>query len=694
MKRLLPSIVCFLLFVASSWHAGAAPALEPKLLAEFARDGLPDARGAKWVRAVGAWGSRDGFLPGDPTGNAWLVREAPDGTVELIVNQTRLVRARRVESKNWELLPPGMTPREVEIRPANLQVDIARIAKGLEELDDRTDHSKRVARITTPPFTLLFLAHLQRRGDVPAVRRLLPKVLALSGKLPVDGAVALLADARLLEVDTEWAKKGDARAYAARLDALVTRFPTSWAERPYVTKLAELVRAQKQPTAPARNPREAAALVLYALRPQHLAQLPVGINWLVPAEDTVEHSTDYAAIGLDSYGDPPPTRNGPPWVEVENDGNPADARQQNPDRSFVPIRAFFLRHGPSAAALADLLDDHRVLRVLSEGRPWFMGEMAELLLRGLAPGKREFHGLPPKAADLRDWARSLATMNDEQVAAAYLRSGSRAIDVLSYAAGHPTPENLILSRRAFLDAESWRAWFPAEGWPEPLRRFVKALGPDRDAFAEELLALVASDAFSSDERMAEIKVVLHPPALDGLLTQMGAADREQATKLMRTVILVLGPRFDEETEARILQAAASAPSADGKGALLAFFNPEGWRGEHRFDLPGLQFRGFTFPQPAAQRALATLLQDQTPLPQFDDWFNETPTVAEVVIDGILSTRGGPSDPTMSQRQELRRRRPAAAADWQRAMAEAITSGQPIPPFPKIGRTQKRQGTKQ
>ena len=141
---------------------------------------------------------------------------------------------------------------------------------------------------------------------------------------------------------------------------------------------------------------------------------------------------------------------------------------------------------------------------------------------------------------------------------------------------------------------------------------MKALGPDREAFAKELLALASSDTFIGNA--AEIEVILHPPPLDGLLTQLGAADGEAATKLMRTLLLVLGPRFDDATEARILQAAAGARPADGKAGLLAFFNPAQWLGEHRFDLyPLLHERGLTFSQPAAQRALATLLQDRTPL---------------------------------------------------------------------------------
>ena len=82
-----------------------------------------------------------------------------------------------------------------------------------------------------------------------------------------------------------------------------------------MTKLAKLVRTQKMPAAPARTPREAAALTLFALRPEHLAQLPVGMNWLIPATKTVFHTTDYDAIGLHWFGDPPPSINGVPWIE-------------------------------------------------------------------------------------------------------------------------------------------------------------------------------------------------------------------------------------------------------------------------------------------------------------------------------------------------------------------------------------------
>src|SRR4051812_40901974 len=92
--------------------AGVAnpPASALRSLSEF---GLPDARGAKWVRMEGYGSfSSDDELPSTTDGrglrgNAWLVREEK-GRLTLIVNQTRVVHVRQAkEEPSGEEAPEG-----------------------------------------------------------------------------------------------------------------------------------------------------------------------------------------------------------------------------------------------------------------------------------------------------------------------------------------------------------------------------------------------------------------------------------------------------------------------------------------------------------------------------------------------------------------------------------------------------------
>src|SRR5688500_5728066 len=92
--------------IAAGWmprhgNAQERPRGQPALEGLF-QLGLPDTRGAKWVMAhvMNMPIQFETILPreqGNLRGNAWMLREEPDGTMELIVNQSQRVRVVRFD---------------------------------------------------------------------------------------------------------------------------------------------------------------------------------------------------------------------------------------------------------------------------------------------------------------------------------------------------------------------------------------------------------------------------------------------------------------------------------------------------------------------------------------------------------------------------------------------------------------------
>src|SRR6266550_666105 len=148
----------------------------------FFQLGLPDSRGAKWVRA-------NSNAPGDDalpqtggenfTGNAWLVREERDGTVELIVGQAERIRARSMQRDSPQRTPRVRTQAllEVQIEPANLEKDIELLTSILTSHDEANaeespgnDYRQR-EKVRGASGALLFLAHLHQQGRRDVARK-------------------------------------------------------------------------------------------------------------------------------------------------------------------------------------------------------------------------------------------------------------------------------------------------------------------------------------------------------------------------------------------------------------------------------------------------------------------------------------------------------------------------------------------
>ena len=695
----------------------------------FFQLGLPETRGAKWVTAHG---------PGVPmnfamqqgrgaqlSGNAWLVREEPDGTVELVVEQSRRVRLQRGD-RTARLAGKSSLPR-VHITPAELDKDVDKFAASYSNkpsVEDGTeshgDDYRHEAAQRAHGSSLLFLAHLHRQGRTDFAAKLLPQVLvhAPSPDTILDQAISMLADGRLADASGDWVTRGDAAAFAKAIEQLTTAFSRGWKSREAALLLLERVRAPQ----PARGAEDAAAkkaaALLLALRSEQLRELPRGRNWLLPGTAGGASSSALAMAmmsGLDDLAVAPELAADEPLP---------------PAASATPLSAFFAESRRAAAALAHLLDDHRLLRVVrtSSGfnrnfhfgqpsreevlksayealpRPYELGEIAASLLQPLLPDEvlNFTHQRELDPARVLAWIESIAKLTDEQLAWDYLRRAQNPHDTgflgaLSYLVEHGNPETLKKLEEVFADPAAWSG--NADDTIVPLLTgYVKRLGSGAEAFGGKLKEAVKAaiedeqreegslpESFSAERkkqaaqeaaaRLKQIDQILKPRGLSELLAEIVAGDGEEAEALLGTLAPAVAQTPWPEAEAQLFQAAAKAKEPAMKHQLLTLIAQQARTAKSAS--PGALTA-------ATAEALGTLLADDASADaeETEDDVSEGEsgqTVAQRAASAFLWRRLSPAE--QQAWQQLAQEAPQIANEWSKARARAVAKGEPPTPLP-------------
>ena len=737
-----PRIVAVVLLAAGVWFdpAGARaqelPAKEQaQALGSFLKLGLPDARGGKWVKARLADGhSGDGLLlPGGDeagySGNAWLVREEKNGTVELIMDHTRRVRAQRVKGEDEEETA-GALPA-VQIQPADLDADLQKLAAALKPSGAKNRNSVRVgddyidsdeAPAAMAAGALLFCAQLQQQGRGAQVATLLPAVLAFA-PAPADAldfALSLLADDRLRQLTDAFLEKRDGAAYAQGIEKLAGDFPRGWRKRAAALFLARRVREQKPaPEADDAGAKKAAVLLL-ALKSDQLQALPMNSNWLIPADGPAQDGSSGRRY------------RGRRMVVEDSEGAPPGG----------PAAAFFAERRTAFAAVARLLDDQRFvalrrgevsgsgssyissdakpaerLRQQYNGldRPVELREIAWALVSQILPDRLRSEiddHETGRAEKVLAWFQTVAALSDDALAWTALRQSDSASDsdfgtALTFLVTKGNADSQKLLQEVFLDPAVW-----SRGSDEmlgQLETYVGKLGPAGAAFGEKLRPIVAaaikarnaeqrenlaSYQASEDQRkmMAEqLKMlerqaagelkkfdqIFKPQGLPEMLAELAAADKESSMEIWETLQGELGKVPWPQAEALLFQTAPKAREPAVRTGILTLLLQRGMGGGDGKKPAAIA------PDAPTRAALETLLADATPLPEPIQWAPAAETVADFTALAFVLPRLPETDST--RWQEFMGKLPEFAIGWLKTHARALAAGQPAPPMPDAQR---------
>ncbi|MCF7733966.1 MAG: hypothetical protein K9N23_19925 [Akkermansiaceae bacterium] len=722
---LLRTLFVVMLACASPLYGKEDPGIE-KDLERFFELGLPDVKGAQWVKVE--CHDQEPVIPGTVasnvndnfSGNGWLLSERK-GRVEVLQSQGQLIRARRYRAGSrspdeWD------TTKEAVVRPADLDHDIKVFPKALEETARSHNPGTPQQRDHLVAAALLFLAELQRHGHAEFARLTLPEVLALapSREKAFAAAWALVGEGRLGVIVGDWMNGGKTVATADALDALVAKFPEGWADREAVRLLATRMRRQEEaPLAGEPDAKEAAEFLMKLTVPQ-IEGLRFG-NWLIPQRDEQQR---YVPGGGFCGSSPFATAGG---------------RETTDDA----IAAFLAKRRETAAALVKLLDDRRFLRFAirlpnergsgnfshdgsEQGattgyrydqlrRPGELGELAWRFLQPLLPENVRWpvETNPEDRAKLvAEWIGKVMTMNDEELAWFYLRASRnpeaigfdngpcffRTLDFLTETGG---PETLSKIGEVLLDAGAWDDLSFGELLVR-VEEYLKRV-PGDDAFADKLRAAVKSGLDAHEKRMGtsmgewERKhlpgirsaqagllehALRHPGKLVEKFTAIAAMDKNEREHALRFIEAGLAKWPPAEVKAAVFQAVAAADSPEARRDLVRFlldsYEPKGnWGSDGGWyeavpPLPG---------DTATRAAMFALLHDESPF-QDDSLADGRSTVADFTANAIfaLGTGGGRRSrweaATGCQARHLTTR-------WIRAqaMAMAMAAGDPPPPLP-------------
>jgi hypothetical protein len=690
---------------------GGRPGLE-----EFFQLGLPDTRGAKWVMVYvdGLW--EHPMLPNDRggrMGNAWLLREEPDGIVELVVNQSRRIRAQRRDVARSFDGRPGRSAGlpMVHLLPADLEKDMARLAEGVAKIsgavgdEDFLSGSRQVQAALGAGQALLFLAHLQRQGHEEFVGGTLPGVLALapSPEMTLDAAVSALANGRLARLTDDWIARGDAPAFAKGVEALVGEFSRGWKQRDAAVLLAQ--RARQPAVSPhAGEPAVAkAAAFLLGLPPDALS---LGIhrgNWLLPTN-------------------PDPNREA---AELGDSGF-ASADAAVPD----PLAPLLAGRRATAAVLARLLDDHRLMRARGGSkrsflwrsidaspeerlkefydelpRPLEVGEMAATLLEPVLPDSLRNISEGSRTAQTLAWLREIEELSDDQLAWDNLRRvGGTQEDhfrtSLAWLVRWGSDASIEQLREVFLDPAVWQYGSGGEAFtllPQYLERmdgdttafrdklrvvFKKAIEQARrenyrhDPMGEEVEKAVAVEMAGELKRFDQI---LSPRGLAELLGEIAASgEMEEAQALFHPVVQMLAKAPRTEAEAQIFLAAAQAKLPWVKRKLLMLTMQMGQSHPAREEAERAAVPAASI-DPATRTALMALLDDETSGTDDEFGMGASQTVAEAAAMALVWPRLSPPESTAWS--EIFKTLPELGTAALKRHARALASGQPPPARP-------------
>ena len=728
-----PRLTAVALLAAGAWlgTAGAraqdaAPAEQTQALAIFLKLGLPDARGAKWVQAQLADGDGGGILlPGGGearySGNAWLVREEKNGTVELIVGHTRRVRARRV--KGEEDASAGKLPA-VQIQDADLEADLQKLAVALKPGGKASRSSISVggeylsgeeARPAMAAGALLLCAHLQQQGRTAQAAALLREALAFApdSAAALDSAVSMIAEGRLRQLTDEFLEKRDAAGYAQAIEKLAGEFPRGWAKRDAALFLAQRAREQKPaPGADEAGAKKAAGLLL-ALKRDQLQSLPLNSNWLIAADGEA------------------------PGGRARRSYRGRRMTPDSPDATAPagPAAAFFAERRTAFAAVARLLDDHRLVALrradLSlSSSSYFSSEMSRAhLLRREYDGLdrplelREFawalvaqiipSRLRSEADDLESgraekvlaWFQTVVALSGDELAWSALRLCDGANDsdfrpALGFLVKQGNAASQKLLQEVFLDPAVWSGGSGDEMLGQ-LEAYAAKLGPAAAAFGEKLRPVVAAtlqaqaaeqmasygERMSAEQRQqfekqaaGELKKfdqIFKPQGLAEMLAELAGTDKEGSMEIWQTLQGQLAKIPWPQAEAQLFQTAPKAKDPAVRSGILSLIM------QHEGREDGGKKPAPTAPDAATRAALETLLADATPLPEPIPWAAAAESLGDLtalafVLPRLAESESGPW-------QEFMQKLPEFTIGWLKSRARALAAGQPAPPMPDARR---------
>ena len=729
------ALVAVMLACASSVIGKEKPGLEREL-DRFFELGLPDVKGAKWVKVESH--DEEPVIPGTLasnindafSGNGWLLSERK-GRVEVLQSQGQVIRAQRYREGSrspdeWD------TTKEAVLHQADLGRDMKVFSKALQESARSNNQEIPQQREHLVGSALLFLAELQRHGHTDFVRRTLPEVLALapSRENAFAAARALVGQGRLDVIVSDWLQGGQIAAAADALDAMVAEFPEDWADREAVRLLAARMRRQEAAPLAGEPDAKQAAEFLMKLTESQIDGFPFG-NWLIPHQDEQERYVS----GNAGFCSNPFTKAG---------------GKQTDDA----LAAFLAKRRETAAALVKLLDDRRFLRPAirrptndrgsghfshdgsEQGagtgyhydelkRPGELGELAWRMLTPIIPEsvREPVESNPGERAKLvSDWIGKVMAMNDEELAWFYLHAERRKdipgfyrqdtfLRALDYLTEHGGPETLAKVSEVLLDAGAWDD-LSFGGMLVRVEEFLKR-SPGDAAFADKLRTAVKTgldaheksmgnamgewerkhlpDTRSAWAKMLEL-VLRHPGGLLEKFTAIAAMEKDVRGCALRAIEAGLAKWPPAEVKAAVLQAVAAAATSEARRDLVGFmlesYEPKGdwsWGNlssdEARYeDVPPLPADTTT------RGAMLALLRDESPF-QADSLASGKSTVADFTANAIflLGTGGerrGKWETAVSRSARY------LTAGWIRAQAMAMAAGDPLPPLPNPAKVSK------
>lgn len=736
-----PGHAPFLIVASVLWVAGCpvlaqdAPLAEQvQALATLFKLGLPEARGAKWVKAQVQDGSGGGILlPGGDeagySGNAWLLREEKNGTVELIMDHTRRVRARRAKGEEESA---GSLPL-VRIQPADLDADLKKLATALKPGGPKNGNSVRVgddyidsdeAPAAMAAGALLLCAHLQQQGRAAQVGTLLPAALAFAPE-PADAldfALSLITDVRLRQLTDSFLEKRDAAAYAQGIEKLAGEFPRGWRKREAVLFLARRVREQKPaPQADDAGAKKAAALLL-ALKSDQLQSLPMNSNWLIPADGPgpdgrsgrryrgrrmpVEDSEETAA----------PSGPMTAFFAERRTAFAAVARLLD-DRRFVPLRRGEISGSGSSYVSSDAKPAER-LRQQYNGldRPVELREIAWALVSQILPDRLRSEiddHETGRAEKVLAWFATVATLSDDALAWTAMRESNGAYDsdfgtALTFLVAKGNAESQKLLQEVFLDPAVWGSGRSDEMLGH-LETYAGKLGPAATAFGEKVRPVVAAaiKARNAEQRanmagnqsnaeqrkmmdeqlkmlerqaageLKKFDQIFKPQGLPEMLAELADADKDSSTELWQTLQGELGKVPWPQAEALLFQTAPKAKDPAVRTGILTLLLQRGMGGGGGKKAP------VSAPDVPTRAALETLLADASPLPEPIPWAPAAETVADFAALAFVLPRLPETD--SPRWQAAMGKLPEFAIGWLKTHARALAAGQPAPPMPDAKR---------
>ena len=718
--RFSPTLTALALALAGASPAQeVSPAAQSQALDTLFKLGLPDSRGAKWVQARFPDGSgTDPALPGAEgvqySGNAWLVREEK-GVVELIVDHTRRVRARRAKGDEDE--SAGKLPT-AQIQEADLAKDLATLTAALKPGGKPVNRAIRVggqylsgneALPAMAAGAVLFAAHLQRQGRAEEAQSILRGALAYApGPGTLDSAVSRIADARLRLLGEAFFAERDHADYARAIEKLAGEFPRGWQSRAAALLLAK--RAAEQKPAPSSNDpvaKKAAALLL-SLKKDQVESLPLESNWLFAVPGEAPQPRRYRGRRMMMSGGSAPEGALAEFFAQPRAAFSGVARLLD-DRRLLPLWRDDISDSGVSFFNSETGDEQRIrLEYNKLSRPLELRELAWALIEKVLPDnlRSEIDDLETgRTEKVLAWFSTISAMNDDDLAWTALRQSDGANDSnFAPALGFLVQKGNAASQKrladVFLDPAVWSNGAD-DGVLTQVEAYAAKLGPAAAAFGEKLRPIVATAVKAqnaeqmsnfgegmnaemrkmyerqADGQLKKFDQIFKPQGLAEMLAELANADKESSMEMWETLQGQLGKVPWAQAEAQLFQLAPKVKDPAVRSGILSLIM------QHESEESPGKKTAPAAPDAATRAAIETLLADPTPLPEPIYWVASARDFSDMTAVTFALPRVPEAD--RARWQEHLQKTPEFALAWLKAHARALAAAQPAPPMPAASR---------